>query len=138
MARPLAKPPFVLFALCLWILACSASLGEDDEIQKGKYQKEISFAEKAVETAKRIWGPEEPATADALDDLGLLLKKDGNYVKAEPLFQEALRICRKVLGSEDRSTALSLSNLAFLYKTMGEYAKAEPPSAPHPEGGPGL
>jgi tetratricopeptide (TPR) repeat protein len=126
MARPLAKPPFVLFALCLWILACSASLGEDDEIQKGKYQKEISFAEKSVETAKRIWGPEEPATADALDDLGLLLKKDGNYVKAEPLFQEALRICRKVLGSEDRSIALSLSNLAFLYKTMGEYAKAEP------------
>jgi tetratricopeptide (TPR) repeat protein len=126
MARPLAKPPFVLFALCLWILACSASLGEDDEIQKGKYQKEISFAEKSVETAKRIWGPEEPATADALDDLGLLLKKDGNYVKAEPLFQEALRICRKVLGSEDRSTALSLSNLAFLYKTMGEYGKAEP------------
>jgi tetratricopeptide (TPR) repeat protein len=126
MARPLAKSPLVLFALCLWILACSASLAEDDEIQKGKYQKEISFAEKAVETAKRIWGPEEPATADALDDLGLLLKKAGNYAKAEPLFQEALRIRQKVFGSENPSTANSLNNLAVLYQAMHEYAKAEP------------
>jgi hypothetical protein len=31
MARPLAKSPFVLLALGLWILACAASLAEDDD-----------------------------------------------------------------------------------------------------------
>ena len=51
MARLLAKSSFVLLALSPWILACPASLAEDGEIEKGKYQEAISIAEKAVETA---------------------------------------------------------------------------------------
>ena len=41
--------------------------------------------------AKRVRGPEHPETADALNNLGLLFKKTGDYAKAEPLYQEALR-----------------------------------------------
>src|ERR1700722_6249164 len=126
MARLLAKSPFVLLAFGLWILACPASWAEDDDIKQGKYQKEISFAQKAVETAKRIWGPEEPAPADTLNDLGNVLRKAGDYAKAEPLYQEALRIRQKVLGPEHPDTATSSNNLAVLYKDIGEYAKAEP------------
>ena len=137
MARPLAKSPFVLLALGLWILACSASLAEDDDpnalnqqvnqlIEQGKYQEAIPIAERAVEVAKRARGPEHPETADALNNLGLLFKKIGDYAKAEPLYQEALRIRQKVLGSEHPDTASSLNNLAVLYQAMREYAKAEP------------
>jgi tetratricopeptide (TPR) repeat protein len=137
MARPLAKSPFVLLALALWILACAASLAEDDDpkalnqqvkqlIEQGKYQEAIPIAEKAVEAAKRVRGPQHPETADALNNLGLLFKKTGDYAKAEPLYQEALRIRQKVLGSENPGTATSLNNLAGLYLDMGEYAKAEP------------
>ena len=75
MARPLAKSPFVLLALGLLIHACPASQSDDDEfnlldqrVQKlfkqGKYQEAIPLAEKAVELAKRIYGPEHPDTAD--------------------------------------------------------------------------
>ena len=75
MARPLAKSPFVLLALALWILACPASLAEDDDpkalnqqvnqlIEQGKYQEAIPIAEKAVEVAKRVRGPEHPETAE--------------------------------------------------------------------------
>ena len=126
MARPLTKSLFVLVAFGLWILACPASLTEDDEIEKGKYREAISIAEKAVEMAKRAWGPDEPVTADALNDLAVLYQKSEEYAKAEPLLQEALRIYRKVLGPEHPDTVTSLDNLAGLYWTMGEYAKAEP------------
>ena len=134
------KSPFVLLALGLWILAssltCPASLAEDDDpnalnqqvyqlIEQGKYQEAFYIAEKAVEAAKRVRGPEHPETADALNNLGLLFKKMRDYAKAEPLYQEALRIRQKVLGPEHPGTATSLNNLAGLYQAMGEYAKAE-------------
>ena len=51
--------------------------------------------ERVVEVAKRARGSEHPETADALDTLGLLFKKIGEYTKAEPLYQEALRIGRR-------------------------------------------
>ena len=137
MARPLAKSPFVLLALGLWILACAASLAEDDDpnalnqqvnqlVAQGKYREAIPFAERAVEASKRSGDPEGPETADALSILGLLFDKIGDYGKAEPLLQEGLRIRQKVLGLEHPDTAQSLNNLALLYWATGEYPKAEP------------
>jgi tetratricopeptide (TPR) repeat protein len=122
MARPLAKSPFVLVALGLWILACPASWAEDDDpnalnqqakqlFEQGKYQEAIPIAERAVEAAKRARGPEHPETADVLNNLAFLFQKSGNYTKAEPLYQEALRIRQKVLGPEHPNTVQSLNNL---------------------------
>ena len=127
----------MLLALGLWILACPASQSGNDEFkllnqqvqtlyQQGKYQEAIPLAEKAVELAKRVYGPEQPNTATSLNNLALLYWATGEYAKAEPLYQEALRIWQKVLGSEHPYTATSLNNLALLYQVMGEYAKAEP------------
>ena len=109
MARPLAKSPFVLLALGLWILACPASQSDDDEFKllnqqvqtlfkQGKYQEAIPLAEKAVELTKRVYGPEQPNTAQSLNNLAVLYRVMGEYAKAEPLYQEALRIRQKVLG----------------------------------------
>ena len=137
MARPLAKSPFLLSALALWILACPASLAEDDDpsalnrqvkqlIEQGNYQEAIPIAERAVEVSRRARGLEQPETTDALNNLGLLFQKIGDYAKAEPLLQEALRIRQEVLGPEHPYTATSLNDLALLYQAMGEYVKAEP------------
>ena len=137
MARPLAKSPFVLLALGLWILACPKLLAKGDNpnalnkqvnqlIEQGKYQEAIPLAEKAVELAKRVRGPENPDTAKSLNNLAELYRHMGEYAKAEPLLREALQIRQKVLGPEDPNTATSLNNLALLYGVMGEYAKAEP------------
>jgi hypothetical protein len=87
MPRPLAKSPFLLLAFSLWILACPASQSDDDEFnllnqqvqtlfKQGKYQEAIPIAERAVEAAKRARGPEHLETADALTNLGFLLKKN--------------------------------------------------------------
>src|SRR5260370_27477349 len=136
-ARPLAKSSVALLTLGLWILACPASLAEDDDpnalnqrinqlIAQGKYQEAIPIAERAVEMSKRTGGPERPETADALNELAFLFKKIGDYAEAEPLLQEALRIRQKALGPEHSDTARSLNNLAALYWAIGKYAKAEP------------
>jgi CHAT domain-containing protein len=137
MARPLAKSPFVLLALGLLVLAYLASLAEDDDlnalnrqvnqlIEREKYQEAIPIAERALAVAKRVRGPEQYETADALNSLGFLFQKIGDYAKAEPLYREALRIRQKVLGSEHPDTAKSLNGLASLYYITGEYTKAEP------------
>jgi tetratricopeptide (TPR) repeat protein len=137
MARLPTKSPFVLLALGLWIFACSASSAEDDDpnalnqqvkqlIEEGKYPEAVPLAEKAVELAKRVYGPEHPYTATSLNNLGELRQAMGEYPKAEPLLQEALRIRQKVLGPEHPDTALSLNNLGGLYRVMGQYDKAEP------------
>jgi tetratricopeptide (TPR) repeat protein len=137
MARPLAKSPFVLLALGLWLLTSSVCLAKDDNLKalsqridklfaEGKYQEAIPIAERAIEVAKRARGPEQPVTAEALNNLAILFFKIGDYATAEPLFQEALRIRQKILGPEHLDTALSLTNLGVLYQHMGEYPKAEP------------
>jgi tetratricopeptide (TPR) repeat protein len=137
MARLPAKSLGLLLALGLWILACPASLAQDDDpnvlnqqvnqlMEQGKYQEAIPVAERALEASKRARGPEQPETADALNNLGFLFNKIGNYAKAEPLLQEALRIRQKVLGPEHPDTASSLNKLAVLYQEVHDYAKAEP------------
>src|ERR1700736_6441974 len=107
MARLLAKSPFVLLALGLWIFLCPASLAEDDDpnalnqqvsqlIEQWKYQEAIPIAEKALEVAKRVRGPEHPETASALNNLGFLFQKIGDY-------------------PDHPDTAASLNDLALLY-----------------------
>jgi len=77
-------------------------LAEDDEpialnqqlsqlIDQWKYQEAIPVAERALEVAKRARGPEHPEAAAALNNLGFLFQKIGDYPKAEPLLQETLR-----------------------------------------------
>src|SRR5208282_894826 len=98
MARLLAKSPGVLLAVGLWILVCPAFLAEDDDpnalnqqvnqlIEQGKYQEAIPIAERALEGSKRVRGPEQPETADALDNLAELYERMREYAKAEPLLQ---------------------------------------------------
>src|ERR1700738_3177764 len=111
MDRPPAKSVFVLLALGLWIFASPASLAEDEDpnalrlqlnqlIGQGKYQEAIPVAERAVEVAKHSLGADHPKTADALNYLGFIFQKIGNYAKAEPPYQEALRIRQKFLGQK--------------------------------------
>jgi tetratricopeptide (TPR) repeat protein len=127
---------FTLLALGFWILGCLASLAEDNPsalnsqvnqpAAQGTYQEAILSAERAVEMAKRAWGPEDPETAEAMIELAVLFQNNADYTKAEPFYQEALRIARQGIGPEHSVTATILNNLGELYRAMGEYAKAEP------------
>jgi len=137
MARPLAKPTFVLFAIGLLLFSSSATIASDDDLEalnqrvvelcnQGKYQEAIPLAEKAVDKARRSRAPEDIHAASSLHNLATLYDEMGEYTKAEPLYLQALRIWQKVSGPEGLDTANVLNSLAVLYMDMGEYAKAEP------------
>ena len=135
MARPLAKSPFVLLALGLWILACPASQSDDDEFnllnqqvqtlfKQGKYQEAIPLAEKAVELAKRVYGPEDSARRPA-SITWPSCTRNGRVRQSRTALQEALQIWQKVLGPEHPDTATASITWPRC-TSMGEYAKAEP------------
>ena len=60
-------------------------------------------------------GPEHPAVATVLNNLGQVAKVQGRYAKAEPLIKRSLAIREKVLGPDHPDVARSLNNLAELY-----------------------
>ncbi len=80
----------------------------------------------SLKIKEKVFGPEHPDTALALNNLADLYRSMGNYARAEPLYKRSLKIKEKVFGPEHPETALALGNLAFLYDNMGNYAKAEP------------
>ena len=71
-------------------------------------------------------GPEHPAVATLLNNLGQVDKVQGRYAEAEPLIKRSLAIREKVLGPDHPDVARSLNNLADLYERQGRYADAEP------------
>ena len=82
--------------------------------------------ELALAIREKALGPEHPLTATTLDNLGVLLKDQGDLAGARSLNERALAIREKALGPEHRSTATSLNNLARVLRAQGDLAGARP------------
>ena len=54
----------------------------------------------------------------SLNNLALLLHKQGAYADARPLYERALVICKRVLGSNHPHTQTIQANLAILDKHL--------------------
>ena len=83
------------------------------------FKRALAIYEKAA-------GPEHPAVATLLNNLGQVDKVQGRYAEAEPLIKRSLAIREKVLGRDHPDVARSLNNLADLYERQGRLADAEP------------
>ncbi len=79
-----------------------------------------------MEIDEKALGPDHPAVATDLNNLGLLYNKLGDYDKAEPLYKRALEIDEKALGPDHPGVATGLNNLGELYYNLDDFAKAEP------------
>ena len=75
---------------------------------------------------EKAGGPEHPAVATLLNNLGQVAKVTGRYAEAEPLIKRSLAIREKVLGADHPDVARSLNNMADLYERQKRYADAEP------------
>jgi tetratricopeptide (TPR) repeat protein len=75
---------------------------------------------------EKALGPEHPAVATLLNNLGQVDKAEGRYADAEPPIKRSLAIREKVLGRDHPDVARSLNNLADLFERQGHYADAEP------------
>jgi tetratricopeptide (TPR) repeat protein len=90
------------------------------------YGSAMSLWREALDFVEQVLGPDDPSTANCLNNLAYLLKAQGDYAGAKPLFERALAICETVLGPDDPATATGLNNLADLLRTQGDYAAAKP------------
>jgi tetratricopeptide (TPR) repeat protein len=81
----------------------------------------IPLMRRAVAMDQALWGDEPyPEYADALNDLGLLLRDKGDYKESEQLLRESLAMLRRLLGDKHPEIAGSLQNLALLLQANGD------------------
>jgi tetratricopeptide (TPR) repeat protein len=75
---------------------------------------------------EKALGPEHPAVATLLNNLGQVDKVEGRDADAEPLYQRAVAIRERPLGSDHPDLWTSLNNLASLYQAEGRTLDALP------------
>jgi tetratricopeptide (TPR) repeat protein len=93
--------------------------------QIGKYGAAISFNEAALTLATSMFGPDDPETATALNNLALTYQALARYAEAKPLFRRAIEIGEKTLGKDHPDVGIRYNNLALLLQDQGKYAEAE-------------
>jgi CHAT domain-containing protein/Tfp pilus assembly protein PilF len=91
----------------------------------GKIDDALEAASHALTIEERILGPNDPAVALSLSNIGVFYLSKREYEKAEPLLERALVIYETLYGKVHTSVAETLYNLAILRANKGENENAE-------------
>ncbi len=91
----------------------------------GLYEQSRPLFEKAVETRRRVLGPEHPDTLTSMDFLARNLERQGHGAEAEALARTTLEARSRVLGPEHPDTIGSIHDLAAVLLVRGRYGEAE-------------
>jgi CHAT domain-containing protein len=94
-------------------------------LNAAKYDEAQALEEKALALREQAQGPESPAVANSLHQLGNIYHVKGDYPKAEAAFLRALKIREKTSGPESSDVFALLASLGGLYGDMEEPDKAE-------------
>jgi tetratricopeptide (TPR) repeat protein len=90
------------------------------------YSSARPLFERALEIREKTVGPNHPDMAESLNNLGGLLRVQGDLAEAQPYYERALEIWEKALGPDHPSTAASLNNLGGLLQAQGDLPGARP------------
>jgi eukaryotic-like serine/threonine-protein kinase len=93
------------------------------------YQGKNAEAEKSFRAVYELnlkqYGPDHPATLDALTNVGSILLEEGKYAEAEGTFKQVVEADQRVLGPEHPHTLLITGNLGLAYLGGKRYPEAE-------------
>jgi CHAT domain-containing protein/Tfp pilus assembly protein PilF len=84
----------------------------------------LPSARRAVALAETLTGPEDPAVAGSLANLGLVLRRQGKLDEARAAYERALRIRERALGPDHPEVARVLAALSALASNAGDFARA--------------
>ena len=73
---------------------------------------------------EKVLGKEHPNTLSSMNNLALLLNRQGKYDEAEPIHRQTLALREKVLGKEHPDTLLSVYCFARLFHQKKQYHDA--------------
>ncbi len=109
------------------------------DLQEGRYRDGIPKAREAVALRERVLGPSHLEVAEALDLLGRLLERGGDYPEGQKVLERALGIKEAALGSKSADVADTIEALAIVLQQGGKLGTARPlvrAVAPDPRGCP--
>ena len=69
-------------------------------------------------SVSRCWGPDHPDTARSLNNLGYLLRAQGDSAAARPYYERALALREQVLGPNHPNTRSSRASLAAIEERL--------------------
>lgn len=95
-------------------------------VRLGLFDRALPVLRSAVDLARSSHGNDDVRVAEALTDLGVVVRDAGDPPAATPLLVEALSIRRRRLGARDPAVAVTLVELGRAYIDQGKRAEAEP------------
>jgi len=94
-------------------------------VSMGLFPQGQAMLERAVQTGRRIGGPDDPDALRAMSYLSFLLLRQGRYADAERLFKEAIPGQERVFGANDVITLNTRRYLASVLEFEGKYSEAD-------------
>jgi Tfp pilus assembly protein PilF len=67
-----------------------------------------------------LHGENHPSIADIMNNLGMLLKKEGKYKEALNYYKEALKIWKHYHGEQHPSIGICLTNMGDIYRKVDQ------------------
>ena len=92
---------------------------------QGEYASAEVQYRRALDTCKRIHGPDHLDTLRARTGVALVRASQGDYAAAERLYRRALEGYERERGADDPETLRTMQSLGVLLRRTGDYASAE-------------
>jgi serine/threonine-protein kinase len=90
-----------------------------------RYDDAEPLIRSALDTRRRVLGPEHPDIAESMSALASLLTYKGDYEAGERLCRDALAMRRRLHGNEHQDVAEAMSDLGLVLDYKGEAEEAE-------------
>jgi tetratricopeptide (TPR) repeat protein len=91
----------------------------------GLYARAHTLAQAALDSRRRLFGPEDPKTLQSLAQMGNLLFLEGHAAEAEASLRDTVAIELRVLGAQNILTLQTQDALVSNLAAKGRYAEAE-------------
>jgi tetratricopeptide (TPR) repeat protein/CHAT domain-containing protein len=91
---------------------------------QGKYADAAAVGEYVLKITEQAQGPNDPATAAALNNLAVVYSIQGRHEEALKAYGRALEIRETALGPRHPEVASTLNNLSVVYRSQGRYEEA--------------
>ena len=94
-------------------------------LQRGDFPAAEAGSLSLLQENIRVFGPDHPNVATALNLIGAAQFRQGKYSEAEGNFRRMLTIYERKTGPEAMETAAALNSLALVLEKLGDYPGAE-------------
>ena len=92
---------------------------------QGQFENGVMAAKEQMAIRQELLGGDHPLIGESLNNLAILVQRQGKYAEAEPLYREALAIQKAYFGEAHPNIASFLNNIGGLLQQRGSYGDAE-------------